>query len=63
MMSEGLFYADEQESHLTFAATGAALTALCADLLEDLGELLGDPGENVVIPGGRIAVFADCQNH
>jgi hypothetical protein len=44
MMSEALFYADEQVCHLTFAATGAALTALCAYLLEDLGELLGDPG-------------------
>jgi hypothetical protein len=58
MMSEGLFYADEQECHLTFAATGAALTALCAVLLEVLGELLGDPGEKVFILGVRIAVFA-----
>lgn len=58
MMSEVLFYADEQECHLTFAATGAALNALCADLLEDLREPLHDPGENVVILGGRIAVFA-----
>ena len=58
MMSEGLFHADEQECHLTFAATGAALTALCADLLEDLGVPIDDLGENVVILGGRIAVFA-----
>ena len=58
MMSESLFYADEQECHLTFAATGGALTALCADLSEDLGDLASEPGEKVVVLGVRIAVFA-----
>jgi hypothetical protein len=50
-LSEALFYAGERECHLTFAATGAGLTALWAVLLEDLCEMFDDPGENVVIPG------------
>jgi hypothetical protein len=58
VLSEALIYAGEQECHSTFAATGGGLTALWAVLLEDLCELLSDPSENVVVPGGEIAVFA-----
>lgn len=58
VLSEALIYAGEQECHLTFAVAGDGLTALRAVLLEDLCVILGEPGENVVLPGDGIAVFA-----
>ena len=58
MLSEALIYAGEQECHSTFAVAEASWTALWAVLLENKEALLGDPGENIVIPGRGIAVFA-----
>lgn len=57
-LSEALIYAGEQECHLTFAVAGTGFDPFVGGFVGDLCGLFGDPGENVVIPGAGIAVFA-----